>query len=70
MRQLPLDTKQHNMLHIRQKNSIETEGYAYIVVIDKDGLYEQHPAMIEHPTLFEVVDENIPEDAQYLNYTG
>lgn len=58
------------MLHIRQKNSSELEGFAYTVVIDKDGLYEQHPAVIEHPSLFEVVDADIPEDAQYLLYTG
>lgn len=57
------------MLHIRQKNSSETEGFAYTVVIDNDSLYEEHPAIIEHSDLFEVVNETIPQDAQYLKYT-
>lgn len=58
------------MPHIKQKNSSELEGYTYTVVIDNGNLLGQHPAVLEEPNLFEVVDQDIPEDAQYLKYTG
>lgn len=56
------------MRHIRQienllKNNIET----YTVVIANEPL-EESLCIIEHPNLFEIVDCDIPENAQYLNY--
>jgi len=50
------------MRHIRQ---INTETYT--VVIAEEPL-EEHNSIIEHPDLFEIVDGEIPENAQYLSY--
>lgn len=64
------------MLHIRQKNSITESGYAYTVVDSSGygGLGEppltSHPAVVEWPDKFEVVDQELPEEYQILNYTG
>jgi len=55
--------------HIRQKNSSEEESRAYTVVIADEEL-EVHGSIVEHPNLFEIVDIEIPEDAQYLIYSG
>ena len=30
----------------------------------------EHPSIVEHPDLFEIVDEDIPESPDYLVYTG
>lgn len=50
------------MKHIRQ---INTETYT--VVIANEPL-EEHNSIIEHSDLFEIIDCEIPENAQYLNY--
>jgi len=50
------------MKHIRQISS-----QTYTVVIAEEPL-EEHNSIIEHPDLFEIVDGEIPENAQYLNY--
>jgi len=50
------------MRHIRQ---INTETYT--VDIANEPL-EEHLSLIEHPNLFELVDCEIPNNAQYLNY--
>lgn len=60
------------MKHIRQKLDIALKGIeiAYTVV-DTTGWtlpLEQHPSIVEHPELFEIVDEDIPENAQTLIY--
>ena len=55
------------MIHIRQKNS--THGVYTIVNTDNWILpIDQHPSVVEHPDIFEVVDEDIPENHQILNY--
>lgn len=58
-------------IHIRQKNSNATGTNAYTVVNTHGyvGALENHPCMIDHPELFEIVDAVIPDDAQYLNYS-
>ena len=53
------------MRHIRQINSVGTESYT--VVIANEPL-EQHPSIVENPTLFEISEDDIPEIHQYLNY--
>lgn len=50
------------MKHIRQISS-----QTYTVVIANEPL-EEHNSIIEHPDLFEIVDCEIPENAQYLSY--
>lgn len=59
------------MLHIRQKyDTASPLDLAYTVVIT-DGWtlpLDQHPSIVQHPEVFEIVDEIIPEDAQYLKY--
>lgn len=52
------------MAHIKHVNT-ET----YTVVIDEDNLLENHPAVINHPDLYEISEGEIPENAQYLNYS-
>ena len=53
------------MRHIRQINSVGTESYT--VVIAEEPL-EQHPSIVNHPTWFEISEDEIPEKHQYLNY--
>lgn len=53
------------MRHIRQINSVGTDSYT--VVIAEEPL-EQHPSVVNHPTLFEISENEIPEDHQYLTY--
>lgn len=55
------------MEHIRQKNTINS---CYTVVITKDWYepLENHPCLLEHPELFEISSENIPDNCQFLNY--
>jgi hypothetical protein len=59
------------MLHIRQKLDLTAkQEIAYTVVITNDWTQplEEHPSIVEHPEVFEIVDESIPENAQYLKY--
>jgi len=53
------------MRHIRQINSVGTDSYT--VVIANEPL-EQHPSIVEHPDLFEISEDEIPEKHQLLNY--
>jgi len=53
------------MRHIRQINSVGTDSYT--VVIANEPL-EQHPSILDHPELFEISEDDIPEKHQYLNY--
>lgn len=53
------------MRHIRQINSVGTDSYT--VVIAEEPL-EEHPSIVQHPTLFEISEDEIPEKHQYLNY--
>lgn len=58
------------MLHIRQINSVDEPDKAYTVVITTSwqGPLSTYPCLIELPSRFELVDGDIPENAQYLNY--
>jgi hypothetical protein len=53
------------MRHIRQINSVGTDSYT--VVIAQEPL-EQHSSIVNHPDLFEISEDEIPEQHQYLNY--
>jgi len=53
------------MRHIRQINSIDTNTYT--VVIANEPL-EQHQSIVQHPDLFEISEDDIPETHQLLNY--
>jgi len=53
------------MRHIRQINSVGTESYT--VVIANEPL-EEHPSIVQHPDLFEISEDEIPEIHQFLNY--
>lgn len=53
------------MIHIRQK----TEGiYTIVNTNGWNQPLEEHPSIVEHPELFEIVDAEIPEIVQYLIY--
>ena len=60
------------MEHIRQKIDIANKGIeiAYTVVNTTDWTLplNQHPSIVEHPELFEISEDTIPDNAQYLNY--
>lgn len=59
------------MEHIRQKLTIEgKESTTYTVVITDNWTepLAQHPAMLEHPEVFEISTDPIPADCQYLQY--
>jgi hypothetical protein len=53
------------MRHIRQINSVGTDSYT--VVIAEEPL-ELHPSIVQHPELFEISEDEIPTQHQYLNY--
>ena len=55
----------NNMAHIHQ---IGTEGESYTVVV-AEGDLTQHPAILEHPEFFEIVEADLPEVYQKLDYT-
>ena len=55
------------MKHIRQINSINTESYVIVISDDYDNL-SLHPAILEHPELFEISETKIPKEITYLNY--
>ena len=59
-------------MHIRQKNNVTNKGieiaYTVVVTTDWELPLNQHPSIVEHPELFEISEDVIPEDAQYLNY--
>jgi hypothetical protein len=54
------------MRHIRQKI---TDPYTVVNVNDGEVL-EDHPSILEHPEVFEISEDPIPENAQFLNYTS
>lgn len=57
------------MQHIRQKNSSYEVDKSYTVVLPIQGVeLSEHPCLIEQAQIFELVDTNIPSDAQYLKY--
>jgi len=53
------------MRHIRQINSVGTDSYT--VVIAEEPL-ELHPSIVQRPELFEISEDEIPTQHQYLNY--
>lgn len=55
----------YKMRHIRQINTVGQEYYG--VVIAEEPL-EDHLSIIEHPELFEISEDEIPEKHQYLDY--
>jgi hypothetical protein len=59
-------------MHIRQKYNTTDKNieiaYTVVVTTDWNLPLNQHPSIVEHPELFEITEDVIPEDAQYLNY--
>jgi hypothetical protein len=53
------------MRHIRQINSVNTDSYT--VVIAEEPL-EEHLSIVQHPETFEISEDEIPEQHQYLQY--
>jgi hypothetical protein len=60
------------MEHIRQKIDLANKGneIAYTVVITTGWTLplNEHPSIVEHPDLFEISSDEIPDNAQYLKY--
>jgi len=59
------------MEHIRQKLMIEgkvSETYTVVITDNWTQPLAQHPAIIEHPEIFEISTDAIPADCQYLQY--
>lgn len=56
------------MEHIRQKGSTDAATYTVVITTGYEGRLNEHPSIIEHPETFEVSNDAIPADAQYLNY--
>ena len=54
------------MKHIRQINSVGTDSYT--IVIAEEPL-EEHPSIVDNPTLFEISEDEIPKEHQYLIYS-
>lgn len=58
------------MIHIRKKDSSFDPKVAYTVVITElwNQPLDQHPSILEHPELFEIVDCDPPSHSQYMWY--
>ena len=56
------------MKHIRQINSVGTDSYTVVNTASWALPLEEHPSIVEHPNLFEISEESIPEQHQYLTY--
>lgn len=59
------------MEHIRQKLSIEgrlTEVYTVVITDGWTLPLTEHPSIQDHPEIFEISTDEIPENHQYLNY--
>ncbi len=57
------------MAHIKQSNSTQ-QCYTIVVTDDWYGELSEHPSIINHPELFEIVNGEVPENAtiQFLKY--
>jgi hypothetical protein len=58
------------MQYIRQINSVGTNTYTVLITTGygeegQPSLFE-HPSIVEHPELFEITEDPIPEQHQYL----
>lgn len=53
------------MKHIRQINTVGTESYT---VVEANEPLEYHPSIVNYPDLFEISEDDIPEQHQYLIY--
>ena len=56
------------MKHIRQINSVGTNTYTVVKTEDWTLPLEEHPSIVEHPELFEISEDEIPVEHQYLIY--
>jgi hypothetical protein len=60
------------MEHIRQKINLTLKGVeiAYTVVNTTGWTLPliEHPSIVEHPEIFEITNDEIPDNAQLLNY--
>ena len=56
------------MKYIRQINSVGTNTYTIVVTTDWSLPLEEHPSIVEHPELFEISEDVIPVEHQYLIY--
>lgn len=54
------------MQYIRQK----ADKDSVLTVVVAEGDLTKHPAIIDHPELFEIVEGEIPKDTQFLNYVS
>jgi hypothetical protein len=58
------------MKHIVQINTIGTDSYTIVMTDNWVGQLETHPSVVDYPELFEIVDSELPETYQLLNYTN
>jgi hypothetical protein len=60
------------MEHIRQKIDVTNKGIeiAYTIVDTTNWILplSEHPSIVEHPELFEISNDVIPDNAQFLKY--
>lgn len=63
------------MIHIRQKLDLSNKvgeqiAYTYVDTTGWNQPLSEHPSIVENPTIFEIVDEEIPSYAQKLIYNS
>jgi hypothetical protein len=59
------------MEHIRQKIDLANRGEQAYTVVNTEGWtlpLSEHPSIVNHPDLFEISTDEIPENFQILNY--
>ena len=56
------------MIHIRQKNSDLNLTYIVVKTDNWTLPLDEHPSVVEHPESFEIVNQDIPNDCDYLIY--
>lgn len=55
------------MAHIRQTNSTQA-CYTVVKTEDWEQPLHEHPSIVNHPELFEISVDDVPPNAQYLDY--
>lgn len=60
------------MEHIRQKidvtNKITNIAYTVVITTDWTLPLSQHPSIVDNPEIFEISNDDIPDNAQFLKY--
>lgn len=58
------------MQHIRRIRQSESDVYTIVVTTNWNLPLTEHPSILEHPEVFEISDDELPEIIEFLTYTS